>query len=58
MNELVIMKDQQAVTSSLQVAETFGKNHRDIMRTIKNKINTAQNCALLKNMFAVYENEY
>lgn len=27
MNDLVIMKDQRAVTSSLQVAETFGKRH-------------------------------
>lgn len=34
MNELVIMKDKQAVTSSLQVAETFGKNHRDVLRAI------------------------
>ena len=28
------MKDQQAVTSSLQVAETFNKNHRDVLRAI------------------------
>ena len=28
------MKDQQAVTTSLQVAEVFGKNHRDVLRTI------------------------
>ncbi|WP_125769503.1 phage antirepressor KilAC domain-containing protein [Companilactobacillus furfuricola] len=34
MNNLVIMKDQQAVTSSLQVAETFNKNHRDVLRAI------------------------
>lgn len=34
MNNLVIMKDQQAVTSSLQVAETFDKNHRDVLRAI------------------------
>ncbi len=34
MNSLVIMKDQQAVTSSLQVAETFEKNHRDVLRVI------------------------
>lgn len=34
MNELVIMKDKQAVTSSLKVAETFGKNHRDVLRAI------------------------
>lgn len=30
MTNLVIMKDQQAVTSSLQVAETFGKEHRAV----------------------------
>lgn len=34
MNNLVIMKDQQAVTNSLQVAETFNKNHRDVLRAI------------------------
>lgn len=34
MNDLVIMKDQQAVTSSLQVAETFNKNHRDVLKAI------------------------
>ncbi|WP_251953887.1 Rha family transcriptional regulator [Levilactobacillus brevis] len=34
MNDLVIMKDKQAVTSSLQVADKFGKNHRDVLRTI------------------------
>lgn len=34
MNNLVIMKDQQAVTSSLQIAETFNKNHRDVLAAI------------------------
>lgn len=34
MNDLVIMKDQQAVTSSLQVAETFNKEHKNIIRDI------------------------
>lgn len=48
MNDLVIMKDKQAVTTSLQVAESFEKNHRDVMRTIRNL--TAQNCAV-ENMF-------
>lgn len=33
-NNLVIMHDQQAVTSSLQVAETFGKEHKHILRDI------------------------
>ena len=34
MDNLVIMKNQQAVTTSLQVAETFNKNHRDVLATI------------------------
>lgn len=46
MNDLVIMKDQQAVTSSLQVAETFDKNHRDVMKRIRDL--TAQNIAVGK----------
>lgn len=49
MNELVIMKENKAVTTSLKVAETFGKRHRDVMRNISNL--TAQNCAVGK-MFA------
>ena len=46
MDHLVIMKDQQAVTSSLQVAETFDKNHRDVMKRIRDL--TAQNIAVGK----------
>lgn len=34
MNNLVIMKDQQAVTSSLQVAEVFDKNHKHVLEAI------------------------
>lgn len=48
MKELVIMKSKQALTTSLKVAETFKKNHRDVIRSIKNL--TAQNCAV-KKMF-------
>lgn len=33
-NELVIMHGQQAVTTSLKVAEVFEKNHRDVTRSI------------------------
>lgn len=54
MDELVIMQDNQAVTTILRVAEVFGKNHRDGMRSINNLISensTAQNCAAGK-MFA------
>lgn len=48
MEELVVMKNQQAVTTSLKVAEVFGKEHRSVIRNIKNL--TAQNCAV-KKMF-------
>lgn len=41
MNDLVIMKDKQAVTSSLQVAESFGKQHKDVLEAINTKISTA-----------------
>lgn len=40
------MKSQKALTTSLKVAEVFSKNHRDVMRSIKNL--TAQNCAVGK----------
>ncbi|KAJ77634.1 phage regulatory protein, rha family [Enterococcus faecalis] len=34
MADLVIMKNEQAVTSSLQIAETFGKEHRAVLKAI------------------------
>lgn len=49
MNKLVVMKDQQAVTTSLQVAENFGKAHKHVIESIKNL--AAENSAT-KNMFA------
>ena len=54
MNELVIMKDQQAVTSSLQVAETFDKSHKHVLEAIDNlKEGVAENWADL-----FYEDTY
>lgn len=47
--ELVVMQNQQAVTTSLRVAEVFGKEHRTVLRNINNL--TAQNCAV-KKIFA------
>ena len=49
MNDLVIMHDQQAVTTSLKVAESFSKAHRNVLASIKKL--TAENSAV-KNMFA------
>ena len=34
--ELVVMQDQQAVTTSLKVAEVFGKKHQHVMEAIRN----------------------
>lgn len=51
MNDLVIMKDQQAVTSSLQVAENFEKSHKHVLEAIDNKIQSAENSADYKKMF-------
>ena len=51
MNELVIMKSKQALTTSLKVAETFSKEHKVVMRAIKNL--AAQNCTVEKCLLKV-----
>ncbi|PCP68828.1 phage regulatory protein, partial [Enterococcus faecalis] len=54
MNNLVIMKNHQAVTSSLQVAEVFGKEHKVVLKAIDEiKQGVAQNYADL-----FYEDTY
>lgn len=52
MTNLVIMKDRQAVTSSLQVAEGFEKRHSHVIEAIENKISSAENSAQYENMFS------
>lgn len=52
MHSLVIMKDRQAVTSSLQVAEGFDKRHDRVLRAIEDKIHSPQNWGQYQNMFA------
>lgn len=42
MKDLVIMKDQQAVTTSLQVAEGFNKRHAHVIDAIETKINSTK----------------
>jgi phage regulator Rha-like protein len=39
----VVGNKEQVVTSSLQVAETFGKRHTHVIDVIENKINSAEN---------------
>lgn len=52
MDNLVIMKNQQAVTTSLQVAEVFEKQHKHVIEAIEAKIQSAENSAYYQNMFA------
>lgn len=49
--ELVIIQNQQAVTTSLQVAEAFEKQHKHVLEAIENKISSAENSAQYQNMF-------
>ena len=53
MNELVILKNHQVVTTSLKVAEIFNKEHRNVIQAIENKIHSAENSAQYKNMFVL-----
>lgn len=42
------VENSQLLVSSLEIAENFGKNHRDVIRSIKNTIDSsAQKCAQL-----------
>ncbi|MYU84704.1 phage regulatory protein/antirepressor Ant [Ligilactobacillus salivarius] len=56
MDELVIMHDQQAVTTSLILAEAFNKQHKNVIQAIEAKIEPAENSARYKRMF--YEGIY
>ncbi|MDV8945867.1 Rha family transcriptional regulator [Limosilactobacillus reuteri] len=51
--ELVIMRDRQAVTTSLQVARVFNKKHKHVIEAINNKIQSAENSADYQKMFVV-----
>lgn len=49
MSDIILStQNGQAVVSSREVAERFGKNHKDVLRAIENL--AAQNCAT-KSMF-------
>lgn len=52
MNDLVIMKNQQAVATSLQVAKTFEKNHYHLMRDIEKLLKGLSKNGDTQQMFA------
>lgn len=45
MNQLVVMNGQQAVTTSLQVADTFNKHHKHVLEAIDEMKRVAENSA-------------
>ena len=47
MNNLVFNQNGAALTNSLLVAEKFEKNHRDVIRSIRDLMGSAQYCAQL-----------
>lgn len=48
MKDLVFRgQNDQVITTSLKVAEVFGKRHNDVLKSIRN-LTSAQNCAVLK----------
>lgn len=52
MNNLVIMHERQAVTTSLILAEAFEKEHSKVIRTIKTKLKMTEAKNGLSEMFA------
>lgn len=46
MNELIQLRGNNAVVSSLDVAEHFGKKHQDVLRKIENAISNSENAKL------------
>jgi len=46
------VENKQAVTSSLQVAEVFEKNHRDVLEAIRTKMHSAEFSVQYQKMFA------
>lgn len=53
MNELVVMKDKQAVTTSLQIAKCFNKQHKHVLQAIDETRGASEN---LTDLF--YDGEY
>lgn len=46
MNNLVIVENDKAITNSLLVAQGFGKQHKDVLETVRNL--TTENPTLIQ----------
>ena len=51
MKKLVFIENDQALTTSLKVAEVFEKNHRDVMRDIRGLIGQVEDVRKIAQMF-------
>lgn len=56
MNELVFLKSRQALTTSLKVAEVFGKRHNDVLRAIESAQDNLRKIAHVEK--AIIKSEY
>lgn len=44
LKNLVMVKNNQVVVSSRQIAESFSKRHSDVLRAVTKLINSTQKC--------------
>ena len=51
MTSLVVMRGNQAMTTSVQISEVFGKQHSHVIEAIENKIQSVENSIDYKSMF-------
>ena len=60
MNELVTIQNEQAITTSLKVAEVFEKNHQHVMRDIRDLEKQIKDASKFGQMFSAtqYADKY
>ncbi|WP_237398526.1 MULTISPECIES: Rha family transcriptional regulator [unclassified Gilliamella] len=54
-NEMVTLQGNQVMTTSLKVAEYFGKRHKDVLKKIRNTINDCDNPEYTQRNFAPFD---
>ena len=54
-NEMVTLQGDQVMTTSLKVAEYFGKRHKDVLKKIRNTINDCDNPQYTQRNFAPFD---
>lgn len=57
MNDLIILSDNKALTTSLKIAEYFEKRHANVLRDIKNVISELKKCSSENSKLSFQNNE-